>query len=242
MAAVLEATERVLGAMEHVRPPAGNVPQPAGNGVETAGCVGGTTGNGGAINIDGGAGGSTSGNGGSVNITGGAAGGSSGIESGGDVIITGGASDGASNGGNIILNTGAAAGPGESGSILMRSAGTQISKTKGGGVQTTDATTTNVVTDGVASGSTVMFRVMVVAGEDATGDSRADHIVGAARNQGGTTAIVGTNVTDSTSDAGASGWTVAVVANDTTDEIEVQVTGEAAHTIDWRAKLEVIST
>ena len=57
----------------------------------------------------------------------------------------------------------------------------------------------------------------------------------------GNTALVGSSVTDRTEDAGATTWAVTVAADNGTDELTVDVTGEAAHTIDWNVRVELLS-
>ena len=59
-------------------------------------------------------------------------------------------------------------------------------------------------------------------------------ISGCVKNISGTTALVGTPDIVEDSDAGGSGWTVGLEADDTGDNWELTVTGEAAHTIEWK--------
>lgn len=199
----------------------GSSGQPGGDMDITLGDGGSSTGLGGAFNLTAGQGGTTA-NGGDISLTGGDGGTSSG--DGGDIILTAGGQT-----------------AGDNGSIVHRTGGStplEIEAIHGATDQTTDDTTTTIFTLPVAAGDTIMFEAYVVAREDATGASRADRIFGAIGNLGGTTAIVGTNETASVNDAGAASWTAVVVANDTNDELEVQVTGEAAKTIDWKCKLK----
>ena len=106
-----------------------------------------------------------------------------------------------------------------------------------GKVQTTDATTTELLALSILTGTTVGFELFVMGREDSTGDSVFERIFGAIRRQGGTTSLVGSVSVDRTDDVGASTWTIDVAADDGTDELTVDVTGEAAHTIDWKARL-----
>jgi hypothetical protein len=107
-------------------------------------------------------------------------------------------------------------------------------------VQTTDATQTEIISIAVASGTTFGYRINIVGNEAATGDTVFESIFGAIHNQGGTTAIVGSDIVDRTEDAGATAWVVTVAADDTTDALTVDVTGEAAHTIDWKVNVEIL--
>ena len=108
-------------------------------------------------------------------------------------------------------------------------------------LQTTAVTTTEIIAIPVASGEGFGFRINIIGTEDATGDTVFESIFGAIRNQAGTTAIVGSSITDRTDDAGASTWVITVAADDTTDELTVDVAGEAAHTIDWKVSVELLN-
>jgi hypothetical protein len=78
--------------------------------------------------------------------------------------------------------------------------------------------------------------------EDATGDSIGFHIRGTARNEGGTSALVGTPVAENHKDAGAAAWSVAMDADDVGDNLRIRVTGEASHTIDWKGRYRIMTT
>jgi hypothetical protein len=105
-------------------------------------------------------------------------------------------------------------------------------------VQTTGATQTDIDTLAVASDTTVIFTAYVVGTETATGDTLAMEVKGAIKNDGGTTSVVDSVVTDRIAeDAGASAWSVTVEADDAADQLEIKVTGEASHTIEWASKL-----
>jgi len=108
-------------------------------------------------------------------------------------------------------------------------------------VQTPEAAVTEIIGIPVASGEGFGFEIHVMGTQDATGDTVFERIFGAIRNQGGTTALVGSTVTDRTDDAGASTWVIAVAADDTADELTVDVTGEASHTIDWKVRVELLN-
>ena len=75
----------------------------------------------------------------------------------------------------------------------------------------------------------------VIAHEPATGDTKSWDIEGLIKNIGGTTTMVGSSVIVAHADAGAAAWTVAVVADNTGDYLRINVTGEAAHTIQWNS-------
>ena len=107
-------------------------------------------------------------------------------------------------------------------------------------VQTTDASLTPIIDVPVASGTGFGFRINIIGTQDATGDTVFESVFGAIRNQGGTTALVGSTITDRTDDAGATTWVITVSADDTGDNLAVEVTGEAAHTIDWKVNVEIL--
>jgi hypothetical protein len=108
-------------------------------------------------------------------------------------------------------------------------------------VQTPEAAVTEIIGIPVASGEGFGFEIHVMGTQDATGDTVFERIFGAIRNQAGTTALVGSTVTDRTDDAGATTWVIAVAADDTADELTVDVTGEAAHTIDWKVRVHLLN-
>jgi hypothetical protein len=119
------------------------------------------------------------------------------------------------------------------------------------GRQTTDATAT-VLTSNTSAASTTnqvilpnnaayYFRGSVIAGVTAGGNSKAWTFEGAIKRgvNAASTAIVGTVVLNTIAqDAGASAWTVAITADTTNGGIAVTVTGAAATTIRWVAKIE----
>ena len=99
-------------------------------------------------------------------------------------------------------------------------------------VQTTDATQTVLASGAMAAGSAHTIRAYGHGREDATGDTYHFEIFAGARNEGGTSSAPTPNVIE-VADAGAAAWDATLEANDTSDEWEIKVTGEAAHTIDW---------
>ncbi len=107
-------------------------------------------------------------------------------------------------------------------------------------LQTTNATQTEILAYSVASGTSVGFEALIMGREDATGDTVLEKIRGLISNEAGTTALIDTPGVDRHESAGATAWVVTVAADDTGDTLTFDVTGEAAHTIDWKIKLEVI--
>lgn len=99
-------------------------------------------------------------------------------------------------------------------------------------VQTTDATQTVIAFAAMTADSAHTVKAWVQGREDATGDTYHAEIFAGARNEGGTSTAPTPNVVE-VADAGAAGWDATLEANDTSDEWEIKVTGEAAHTIDW---------
>lgn len=119
------------------------------------------------------------------------------------------------------------------------------------GRQTTDATATVLTSDTSAAAasnqvtlpnnSAYYFRGSVIAGVTGAGNSKAWTFEGAIKRgaSAGTTAIVGTVIINTIAqDAGASAWSIAITANTTLGCIAVTVTGAAATTIRWVAKIE----
>lgn len=116
---------------------------------------------------------------------------------------------------------------------------------------TTDATPVSLATDGTPAATTVMVlpansslfvEAMVVARNSATGDSAAFKLSGLFRRDGANnTVLVGAaTVTTIASDAGMATATCTLVANNTLESAEVQVTGIAATTIYWVAEVKCV--
>ena len=78
-----------------------------------------------------------------------------------------------------------------------------------------------------------------VGRQDTTGDTLVEKIIGAIKNQAGTTTLISTD-TVRIDDAGAAAWDISVAADDADDELAISVTGEAAHTIDWKVSVTII--
>ena len=111
---------------------------------------------------------------------------------------------------------------------------------------TSDATPAALFLDGSAqritipSDTTVAFRILVAARRtDADNESAAYEYVGCIDNNAGTTALVGT-VTETVIAEDTAAWAVAVTADDTNDALIITVTGEAAKTIRWVARVELV--
>jgi hypothetical protein len=105
-------------------------------------------------------------------------------------------------------------------------------------VQTTTATQTDIGTLAVASNSLVHFTAMVSGVESATGDALVMKVEGAIKNVAGTTSVIDSvTATRVAEDAGAATWDVTVEADDAADQLEIKVTGEASHTIEWSSRL-----
>jgi len=114
--------------------------------------------------------------------------------------------------------------------------------------QTTNATQTELFTNGsstgisVATDSTVFFRISIAARRtDADNESAAYVIEGCIDNNAGTTALVGGLGTKTVVAEDTVAWDVTVTADNTNNEINILVTGEASKTIRWVATV-VITT
>jgi hypothetical protein len=118
-------------------------------------------------------------------------------------------------------------------------------------VVTTDATPAVLVSNlqvaqslnqvALPANSAYYFRGSVIAGVTAGGNSKAWTFEGVIKRgaTAASTAIVGSVVLNTIAqDSGASAWTIAITADTTNGAIAVTVTGAAATTIRWVAKLE----
>lgn len=104
-------------------------------------------------------------------------------------------------------------------------------------VQTTDATPTTLVDISIASDTEKLITLKVHGHEEATDDHIWKFMTIGAKNVGGTVSLVGGVDSATGYDAGASAWTI--VASVSTSNVRITVTGEAAHTIDWRAHISI---
>jgi len=109
---------------------------------------------------------------------------------------------------------------------------------------TTNATPTNVFLDGsaarlsIASGKVWAFNMLIVAKDTGNMDGAGYRVVGCIKNNGGTTALVGT-VTTTVLGEDQAAWDVAVTADNTNDALDIKCTGAAARTIRWVASVSV---
>ena len=109
--------------------------------------------------------------------------------------------------------------------------------------RTTDATATEItLNDGtskvdIASGVTAKFKATFVAADGT--DTAAFVKTGIIANNGGTTALIGTNVTETFAEDPNNNWSGTVTADNTNDYLKFEVTGEASKTIDWTIFLEI---
>jgi len=117
-------------------------------------------------------------------------------------------------------------------------------------VQTTGSTATALTSDGAAATSSnqapvpagpsvVKVSGHITAIKPSTGDvSGWEFSAVLKRTSGGTVSLVGTaSVILAAQDSGASGWAVAILADDTNKCVKVQVTGVSSTTINWVAHL-----
>ncbi|NDZ12034.1 hypothetical protein C7T35_15490 [Variovorax sp. WS11] len=112
---------------------------------------------------------------------------------------------------------------------------------------TSDGTTTALTADGSTPStanqlnlpSALSFKVRgQVIGMRSDGSVSAWDVSFIAKRVGTTTSIVGTpTVTNVGSDGGATGYTLAIAADDTNDVVQINVTGTAGHTVYWLAEL-----
>ena len=101
-----------------------------------------------------------------------------------------------------------------------------------GTAQTTDATTTAIATQAVPTDTADVMHLAVSAFEPLTGDAKGWELSYRVKNVSGTVTVEKI-AEHAGEDAGSSAWTAVLAVNGT--DVEVQVTGEAAHTINWNA-------
>jgi hypothetical protein len=109
--------------------------------------------------------------------------------------------------------------------------------------ETTDASTTELYLDGdnaserltIASGRTVTFDILLVARSRA-GDSIGCTFQGVIENTGGTTTFV--QAPGKICHKGGLAWDANVVANDTNDALQIEVTGASSTNIGWVARVQ----
>jgi len=104
-------------------------------------------------------------------------------------------------------------------------------------VQTTNATQATLHTIPIPTNQERILSVKVIGNEIATGDTVWRTLKLCAKNIAGTVSMVGGVSSSSGNDAGAVNWDI--TASISTTNIIIQVTGEAAKTIDWNSTSEV---
>lgn len=112
---------------------------------------------------------------------------------------------------------------------------------------TTDATPTSIYTMTstgtrllVQNNSTVLFSALIVGRRtDVAGEAAAYRIEGLISNNAGTTALIGSISKTVIAESDAT-WDATIVADNTNDAIDVQVTGAAGKTIKWAANLTLV--
>ena len=114
--------------------------------------------------------------------------------------------------------------------------GTSRAARRAGNVETTNATTTTVLSIPLASKTAGLLRVEIGASRFATDDSGAWRITARVRHNG-TAASVPASTAELTSTSDAA-WAVSVTASG--DDILVRVTGAASQTVRWTAAAELV--
>lgn len=108
-------------------------------------------------------------------------------------------------------------------------------------VQTTDATKTKLFGIAVASGESSKIHFKLTAVQSGTpANMLMMDIIAAAENTGGTTTLIIDGTGYNAVEGGATAWVVETEANDSTDELEINVTGVVATTIDWDVNVQEI--
>lgn len=99
---------------------------------------------------------------------------------------------------------------------------------------TTDNTATTVFSRACAAASTVGALVFAIATiPDTSDDGLVAMVYNAVKNANGTTAVVG-STGGSNVESAAGSPVVTIVANDTTDAMDIKVTGENSKTYNWK--------
>lgn len=93
----------------------------------------------------------------------------------------------------------------------------------------------------IANNRLVSFRITVVAATSGMTDSAKYIVEGLIVNDGGTTAFLGGTPTPTTVYESDASWDFTVAANDTTDTLDLQVTGAVGKTIRWVAFVETVA-
>ena len=108
-------------------------------------------------------------------------------------------------------------------------------------VQTIDSTLTPLTTIPIVNNTFKGFELHITATQSDLSNTKYMRIEGAIKNNAGVTSLVGSpTVFTIAQDAGAAVWEVAVSANDTNDELLIEVNGATATTIDWTLETRLI--
>jgi hypothetical protein len=188
----------------------------------------------------------------------GTVGGSSNTASASAATTLGGTNNTASGSNSTVLGGGYATTRGIEGAVTLPGCNAPITTTAGVSQsrlmvlarQTTDATATVLASNASAAGTTnqvilpnnsaFYFRGEVICGVTGAGDTKGFFIEGAIKRgaNAASTVLVGTpTVTSSYADAGASTWALTATADVTNGGLAITVTGQAATTIRWVAKI-----
>ncbi len=108
-------------------------------------------------------------------------------------------------------------------------------------LQTTDATVTSIADIPVASGEAIVVRGFIIGTLSGSPNSLAASFTGAAKNDGGTTALLAAASITTIDGDGGNSWAVTIDADDTGDDLRIRVAGQGSTTIDWRVQYEIIT-
>jgi hypothetical protein len=100
--------------------------------------------------------------------------------------------------------------------------------------QTTDGTQTVIGSLDLVDDQSIFATLLAIGRENATGDTLCVEIKIGIRREGATTALVGEPIRTIINQTGSSSWDVDAVADDTGEQLDIRVTGQASHTIDWK--------
>jgi hypothetical protein len=188
-----------------------------------------------------------------------AVGGSGNLTSGAQAVVAGGQNNTANSTNGAVIGGGLGSTRSIVGNFVTSASNTPIQSATGRqqlatlllGVQTTDATATVLRSDTNAAGTTnqvilpnnsaYYFRGSVIANVTGGGNTKSWTFEGSIKRgaNAAATSIVGAVILNTIAqDAGASAWVVAITADTTNGGLAVTVTGQAATTIRWVAKLE----
>ena len=101
-------------------------------------------------------------------------------------------------------------------------------------VSTTDATVTVIGTIAIPVATSLMFTIQGTGRNTSNGDVLSIRLDGSIKNILGTTTMVGAINTIEFNDAGAAAWVIQATANDTSDNLEISVTGGVGLNINWK--------